>query len=240
MAGEFPPGSRLDYKKLSAEIGMSTTPVREAVSQLASEGFLELVPRLGAISRRLSREDAVEFFGVREAIETHAAAKAAETISDRQLVEMETLVARMEAFVAELHKSGKREMTGDRLKQFLEADLAFHMELVESANNQRLAKLAANSHAYTNIFGADCMTHSLERVEEACGFHRRVVESLRKGDADKTRRAVAEHLQRSLKLTTEHLDLARRERWWRPGGGASAAERIGAVKAVRKKTKRRS
>ncbi|RYD43013.1 MAG: GntR family transcriptional regulator, partial [Verrucomicrobiaceae bacterium] len=51
LDGSLPPGSRLDYKQLALQLGVSTTPVREAVAQLATEGFVELIPRLGAVVR---------------------------------------------------------------------------------------------------------------------------------------------------------------------------------------------
>ena len=51
LAGELPPGARLDYKKISTEMGVSTTPVREAMGKLASEGLVDLIPRAGAIVR---------------------------------------------------------------------------------------------------------------------------------------------------------------------------------------------
>ena len=59
LDGSVPPGSRLSYGTIGKEIGISATPVREAVGQLASEGFVELVPQLGAIVRELTREEAI-------------------------------------------------------------------------------------------------------------------------------------------------------------------------------------
>ncbi len=60
LDGSVPPGSRLSYGSIGREIGVSATPVREAVGQLASEGFVELVPQLGAVVRTLTREEAIE------------------------------------------------------------------------------------------------------------------------------------------------------------------------------------
>ena len=71
LDGSATPGSRLSYGPIGKEIGVSATPVREAVGQLASEGFVELVPQLGAIVRDLTRDEAVELYELREALESY-------------------------------------------------------------------------------------------------------------------------------------------------------------------------
>jgi DNA-binding GntR family transcriptional regulator len=69
LAGDVVPGARLSYGLIGREIGVSATPVREAVGQLASEGLVELVPQLGAVVRRLTRsEDSVRAAAVRAVI----------------------------------------------------------------------------------------------------------------------------------------------------------------------------
>src|SRR6478735_10793417 len=113
LAGELPPGARLDYKKISAEMGVSTTPVREAMGKLASEGLVELVPRAGAIVRKLGAQEAVQLYGVREAIETYAAAKAAEKISEARLQQLEGLLTKMRGLITKAFAAGGGLMTGE-------------------------------------------------------------------------------------------------------------------------------
>lgn len=60
LDGDVAPGARLCYGSIGREIGISATPVRAAVGQLASEGLVELVPQLGAVVRRLTRQEAIE------------------------------------------------------------------------------------------------------------------------------------------------------------------------------------
>src|SRR6187402_1795812 len=95
LAGEFTPGTRLDFQQLAKEIGVSTTPVREAISQLASEGLVRLVPRLGAVVPQLDREETQELYGVREAMETHAASKCATVMSSAHLAELRGFTEKM-------------------------------------------------------------------------------------------------------------------------------------------------
>lgn len=217
VAGEFAPGTRLDLKKLAVELGVSTTPVREAVSQLASEGLLQLVPRLGAVVPRLSREEMIELYGLREAMETYAAEKAAASIAPAQLAELRTFVKRMEALVAKLSTQRKSKLVGDALHDFLAADLAFHMTIIEAAGNHRLARLAADSHAHARIFAAERLAHDHDLLDEALRQHRAIYDSLARHDGEEARRQTALHIERSLERTlAAHAGSTPVERWWRP------------------------
>jgi DNA-binding GntR family transcriptional regulator len=217
LAGEFTPGTRLDFQQLAKELGVSTTPVREAISQLASEGMVRLVPRLGAIVPELDREEIEELYGVREAMETHAAFKCAALVSPVHLAELEGFVNSMEKIAARALGTKKGVLEGESLRNFLTADLAFHMTIIERASNRRLTKLAADSHAHARIFAADRLVHNRDLLDEACRQHRAIYDALARHDGEEARRQVALHIQRSLERTLSRQAKQRdSERWWRP------------------------
>jgi len=222
LAGELPPGARLDYKKISTEMGVSTTPVREAMGKLASEGLVELVPRAGAIVRKLGAQEAVQLYGVREAIETYAAAKAAEKISDARLQQLDNHLSKMRVLITHTFAAGIGLMTGENLSEFLHADLSFHMTIIEAAGNPRLTKLAGDSHIHSRIFGVERFGHNRELLEEADQIHRAIFEALRKRDAKVASNLVAQHIQRSLELTLTHIDHAPQDSWWHTNSNRSA------------------
>jgi DNA-binding GntR family transcriptional regulator len=215
LAGELHPGSRLDYKKISAEMGVSVTPVREAMSKLASEGLVDLVPRAGAVVRKLGRQEAVELYGVREAIETYAGAKAAQKITEIRLEQLEALLETMHQLTARTAEAGDGAMTGEPLAEFLEADLAFHMTIIEAAGNPRLTKLAGDGHILSRIFGTERFGHSQELLAEAEQNHRAIYEALKERDATKASQMIATHVNRSLELTLTHISHTEHESWWR-------------------------
>lgn len=216
LSGEFSPGTRLDFKKLAAELGVSTTPIREAIGQLASEGLLQLVPRLGAVVPKLSNDETIELYGVREAMETYAAAKAAETITPAQLAELHGFVERMEGLSAKFAMNRKPKLEGQPLADFLAADLAFHMTIIEAAGNRRLTKLAADSHAHARIFAAERLAHDQDLLDEALRQHRAIYEALALHDSEAARQQVALHIERSLERTlAAHAGHASADRWWR-------------------------
>jgi DNA-binding GntR family transcriptional regulator len=214
LAGELPPGARLDYKKISTEMGVSTTPVREAMGKLASEGLVELVPRAGAIVRKLGAQEAIQLYGVREAIETYAAAKAAEKMSNARLQQLSDHLAKMRSLITRTFAAGTSLMTGENLSEFLQADLSFHMTIIEAAGNPRLTKLAGDSHIHSRIFGVERFGHNRELLEEADQIHRAIFDALEKRDARIASNLVAEHIQRSLELTLTHIDHAPQDSWW--------------------------
>jgi len=212
LAGEFHAGTRLDYKKISTELGVSTTPVREAMGKLASEGLVDLVPRAGAIVRKLGEQEAVQLYGVREAIETYAAAKATEMISERGLNQLEALLKKMHGLIESACPGPDDIMTGESLVGFLEADLAFHMTIIEAAGNPKLTKLAGDSHIHSRIFGVERFGHEKALLEEADEIHNSIYQALRARDGAAASKLLGQHISRSLELTLAHIN---RASWWR-------------------------
>jgi DNA-binding GntR family transcriptional regulator len=208
LDGSMPPGSRLDYKLLAKELGVSTTPVREAVTQLASEGFFELVPRLGAVVRSLNQISAREFYEVREAVETFAALKAAERLSARHLEMLRKQLDIMERHYKEVRDRGGNNLDAPELHEFLDADLAFHKTIMLGARNPALARTVEESHIQSRIFFADRGIHDLIRLRLACEQHAAILEALEKRDGRGASEAMRHHIQTSLQFTLDHLEAA--------------------------------
>jgi len=194
--------------------------VREAMGKLASEGFIDLIPRSGAVVRKLGTQEAVQLYGVREAIETYAAVKAAGKISDARLQLLEDLLGKMRSLIDSSFSSNHLVMTGENLAQFMQADLAFHMNIIEAAGNPRLTKLAGDSHIHSRIFGVERFGHDKELMEEADRTHHSIFEALKARDGAKASSLVGHHIQRSLELTLKHIDHAPSESWWQPASNA--------------------
>ena len=206
LDGSLPPGTRLDYKQLSMELGVSTTPVREAVTQLASEGFVELIPRLGAVVRSLTRNSALEFYEVREAVETFAAMKAAERHSPRHLEQLRTHLATMQRIFDEVTAREVSQLESTDLFTFLDADIAFHKTILLGARNPALARTVEESHIQSRIFYADRGVHDSARLSLACKQHQDIIKALERRDAPAAAEAMRVHIRTSLDFTLEHLE----------------------------------
>lgn len=208
LDGTLPPGSRLDYKQLAAELGVSTTPVREAVTQLASEGFVELVPRLGAVVRSLNPTSAHEFYEVREAVETFAAMKAAERCSPRHLESLGLHLETMQQLADETFARGEKCLRSEDVFTFLDADIAFHKTILSGARNVALARTVSESHIQSRIFYADRGVHDTVRLTRACQQHTEIRDALMKRDGHAAAEAMRIHIHTSLEFTLEHLEAA--------------------------------
>lgn len=206
LDGTLLPGTRLDYKQLALELGVSTTPVREAVTQLASEGFVELVPRLGAVVRALNHNSAIEFYEVREAIETFAALKAAERLSSRHLELLGQQLGTMRRVYDEFKASGEEGLEPAALFEFLDADLAFHRTVLLGARNPALARTVEESQVQARIFFADRGIHEDKRLSLACQQHEAILGALEERDGLAASEAMRSHIRTSLQLTLDHLE----------------------------------
>lgn len=206
LYGSISPGTRLDYKQLAQDLGVSTTPVREAVSRLATEGFVDLVPRLGAVVRSLTLTTAVSFYEVREAVETFAASKAAERLSSRHLELLERHLETMRRIRQEVLDRGDTHLESPALHEFLDADLAFHKTILLGARNPALARTVEESQIQARIFFAFRGQHDTARLTQACDQHAAILDALKRHDGPAAAEAVRHHIHASLDFTLAHLD----------------------------------
>jgi len=221
LDGDVAPGARLSYGSIGREIGISATPVREAVGQLASEGLVELVPQLGAVVRRLTRQEAIELYETREALESYAAGKAALRISESQLLE---LAANLKASreLAEAVRDAKRETAdGETADRFHALDLGFHMTVIEASGNRRMVKTVGDSHILTRIFDANRHGFEVEILDTTLADHEAIYQALQKRSSTKSSEAMAQHIINSLKQTLARDDAGESsgERWWASSEG---------------------
>ena len=205
-SGRLKVGSVVSEMALAKEIGISRTPVREAIRQLQTEGFIEQIPRFGTIVRKPARREIVETFQLREALESYAAALAAEHMPSSDLTLLRKLCEQLGVVAAELKASGNRSLDTEMLRSFLAADMAFHALLIRAAGNERIMKIINDLHILIRVFGAERHDHRLAIVEEACEDHQHVFEAIEQGDADAARRQMARHIRRSMKHTLDHYD----------------------------------
>lgn len=205
ISGEWPPGTRLDYQRLSQELGFSTTPLREAMGHLASEGLVDLVPRLGAVVKRLSRQDLIEIYEVREAFETYAAQRVAGRLSSRRLDALDIQVARMREVIDRLPPAEGAQLAGEDLSTFLTADRAFHGVIIDALENERLSKLIQDGQVSVLIFNTANPGHTLELVTRANQEHLAILEALRRGDGLEAAQVLGSHIRNSLEGKLEAL-----------------------------------
>lgn len=206
VSGELAGGSQVSELSLAGEIGISRTPVREAIGQLQMEGLVEQVPRFGTIVRTPARRDLVELFELREALESYAVTRAAERIAPEDVERLDRLCGHIDGIAETLRASGERLLGEESLRRFLAADMGFHMVLIRAAGNGRILKSVGDSRVLTGIFGRRRREHDLQIVERTQRFHRDILSAVRNGEAETARNLMADHIRASKAETLEHFE----------------------------------
>ena len=178
------PGSTASEPELAARLGMSRTPVHEAVLRLQAEGFLRVLPKRGVLVVPVTRGDIEDVYEVLIALEGAAAARLALHRPPQGLGEWRALTAEMEQAQAE----GRRGA-------WAEADDAFHRRLLEACGNPRLAAGAANA---LDLAGrARVLTMGGRALARSAADHWAIIAALDAGDGEAARHALAEHRGRA-------------------------------------------
>ena len=130
LRGELQPGERLMEIQLAQRLGVSRTPVREAIRKLELEGLVLMIPRRGAEVAEITRQDLEDVLEVRAALEELAVKDACEHITDEQLQDLKKAANEF-----------KRSLEGTDLVACAEADIHFHEIIYAATNNKRLVQI---------------------------------------------------------------------------------------------------
>ncbi len=172
---------RLDERTLADQLGISRTPVREAVARLAQEGLVEIVPRRGVFIIRKTREEILEMITVWAALESMAARLAAERASDAQIRSLRRLAAAFETDEART-----------RVDEYAETNIRFHQGILELGGCAMLKDIADGLFVHVRAVRSRAMRES-DRAGRSVLDHGRIIEAIAMRDADLAAAQVREH-----------------------------------------------
>lgn len=144
LSGEYPAATHLKEEELSKEIGVSRTPVREALRNLAGEYFVKFVPNHGAYVASWSSADIADVFELRKLLEGHAAGRAATRISDEDIAILEDCALRIEHAIRD-PKTGeaKEHLSTEDEALFQELNSTYHRVMIKAAASERLSVMVS-------------------------------------------------------------------------------------------------
>lgn len=207
LSGHFPGGTPISEVLLSREIGSSRGPVREAIGQLVSQGLIERIPGRGIMVARTGRNDIVDLYELREALEVYAVGKVAQSrLLGSQLGTLRGLSENVRTLAEELRRSGQERLDERQMQRFVAADMGFHTLLIQAAGNARIAKVVAETHVLTRIFSYRREGHDASLLDAICDFHIAILDEIEKGDASGAQEKLREHLRASLQERLETYD----------------------------------
>jgi DNA-binding GntR family transcriptional regulator len=182
VTGTLRPGERLDEQTLAARFGVSRTPIREALMQLASAGLIQLQPRRGAFVASLSLREVIERFEVMAALEGACGALAARRLTDEERARL------LEAHEACIHEAPR----GDT-DTYYYANERFHRVLYEACHNAYLAEQARLLHDRLKPYRR-LQLRARSRVATSLAEHQAVVDAVLAGDGERAERALKDHI----------------------------------------------
>jgi DNA-binding GntR family transcriptional regulator/tetratricopeptide (TPR) repeat protein len=183
LSRQLLPGERLVQSELAEQLGVSRTPVREALHKLASEGLVTFSSYKGASVAEFSVTEMKEIYAVRSALESHAAYLAAQRITDEEL-------ERLEALLRQIGEASRRQ----DFSLLLDAYHQFHATIYTAAKQQRLYKLAIQYLELTIVYQRMALSLGRDFSDPAIE-HEEILAALRRRDADAARRLICAHLK---------------------------------------------
>ena len=187
----------LTEEALASELGVSRTPVREALLRLEAEGILELVPHKGAMVPAITERDVSEVMEVRQMLEKWGAGWACENDGPR-----EQLVARLTEMNAEMVELGSKA----RIADFIDCDREFHSQVVYVTGNrlarQVYGRLRDQQIRMGNI---DAAPAGRARIDSVCQEHASIISALDAGNADKVCAAIDNHINATAEILSERI-----------------------------------
>jgi DNA-binding GntR family transcriptional regulator len=178
LEGRLDENDRLTEESLANQLGISKSPIREALNRLESEGFIRIAPRRGAFLRQFSREELGQLYDLREALEVHATRTA--HITPQLLRQLDESVARSRALLK----------VNDKAK-YIEEDVRFHSLIADATQNQELGRVLTN--VQNRIWLSRRKTYDLSS-SGAPDFHQAIVDALRRGDREEAQSAMRRHI----------------------------------------------
>ncbi len=183
--GKLKPGERLMEVQLAEELGISRTPVREAIRKLEQEGYVIMLPRRGTYVSSVSVHDVQEIFEIRTALEKLSTGLAARRIENEELEQLQKLLTKIEGYI-EKHD----------IDNIVKTDIEFHDLLYKVSRNERLSGIISNLKEQLSRFRTLSMSYP-GRLEETLEEHREMVEAIASGDVEAAREAAERHMVRA-------------------------------------------
>ena len=183
VSGEIKPGDIYSAAALAERLGVSNSPVREAMLTLVHEGLLEAVPNRGFRVVPLSDTDLDEVYQLRLLLEVPAMVQLAER----------GIAAERERLIG-LAEDIERAAAARDVIRFLETDRAFHLELLALQGNRRLVSIVANLRDQTRLYGLKMLAQQ-DKLGASAAEHRRLLSAIDAGDAELVSQLTRAHLE---------------------------------------------
>ena len=191
LKGEIAPGHRMMEVELADDMGVSRTPVREAIRKLEKEGLVTIEPRKGAYASDISIKEMIDVLEVRQYLESLAAGMAAARITPEEKLKLQ-----------EATDAYKQAIESEDTSEIIKWDENFHKIIVDCSGNKTLIQMISQVQElalrFRYIYYDDFSRYRNQPLE-----HKEIVEAIMSGDSEKARHAADVHIARLKEFVTE-------------------------------------
>lgn len=175
---------RLDERNLAEQLGVSRTPLREAIARLERDGLVEVQPRKGVFVQRKGLDDILDMIVAWAALESMAARLACEHATDREIASLRTIAAKY-----------NDEIANTRISEYSDDNIRFHQRILEISRCTMLRKMCDGLFLHMNAVRVRAMGEG-NRVRRSVVDHAEIIEAIEARDAELSERLVREHTMR--------------------------------------------
>jgi len=197
VEGHLAPGARVPERQLCETLGVSRTPLREALKVLATEGFLELLPNRGARVREFTEKDIRELFDIVGGLEFVAGRAACEVISDEEI-----------AAIERLHYKMYTHFIQRELSEYFHLNQEIHQAIVAASRSSTLQAAYASYNALISRVRYAANFHR-DRWSEAIREHEAIVDALRRRAGEELGLLMFEHMRNKCAAACEHFRMTK-------------------------------
>jgi DNA-binding GntR family transcriptional regulator len=194
LDGRLEPGSRLKEQELAHELGISRTPVREALLMLQAEGLIVTTPNRSAVVREHDATDLKDLYQLRALLEGYAARQAAKRITGEELDRLNESCDRFDA------------LSGDDIRELVKENLLFHNVILEAAGSERLRSMVQKVIELPLVYKS-YIWYPPDQKRISAHYHRQITKALRARDAERAELVMQEHIFEARDLLVSRVDL---------------------------------
>lgn len=190
LSGKYKDGMELREITIGEELGVSRTPVREALRQLELEELVKIIPNKGAYVTSINAKDIKDIYKMRSMLEGLCARWATRYITEEQIDELEEVI-----FLSEFYLNKKSQ---GKTSHVTEMDGKFHLVLYQASNSRMLGHILRDFHKYVQV-ARTMSVRSEDRARKSIEEHKAILEAIKQKDEDKAERLAHEHIMNVIK-----------------------------------------
>ncbi len=189
LTGQVPGGERLVQADIATQLNVSTTPVREALRDLATEGLIRLDAHRGAVVLKLNQRELEEIYRIRRVLEPEIMVRVVEFMTDEQLAEAEAIQRRAD--------------TETDPAAWVELNRDFHRAFIKAARSPRLAGIVETLQDSAAMYIVAALVHGDHQMGAANAQHWELIEAVRTRDVERAKATMLDHIHHTLDTVPE-------------------------------------